>query len=274
MSAGAISVELREISKRLGRSAPLLYENFRLSVAAGETVAIVGPSGSGKSTLLNLIALVDDVDAGEIFHHGQLRDVRDQGRLSLGYIFQRDALLPWATVLQNVLLGAECRGLSRSVARASAIDLLARFGISKLKDRLPSSLSGGQRQLVALAQNLLVEPDLLLLDEPFAHLDFPSKLMLEAELLKVIRTARQRRPMTTIIVTHDIEEAIVIADRIAVIGGYPSRPTQIVRWIEVETPYAERDPIRMREGEWMARYFRETWDAIEALTPALGEIAQ
>lgn len=267
-------VELRNVSKRLGTNTQSLYDDFRLSVAAGETVAIVGPSGSGKSTLLNLIALLEAADAGEIVHDGQARTVRDQGCLSLGYIFQRDALLPWATVMENVLLGAECQRLNRRVAVASALELLARLGLSELKDRRPASLSGGQRQLVALAQNLLIEPDLLLLDEPFAHLDFQSKLMLEAELLKVIRATRQRRPMTTIIVTHDIEEAIVVADRIAVIGGYPARPTQIVRWVNIATPDAERDPIRMREGEWMARYFRETWDAIKAVSPASREVVQ
>ena len=117
---------------------------------------------------------------------------------------------------------------------------------------------------MALAQSLVLEPDVLLLDEPFAHLDFQTKLALEAELLQLIRDARARqaRPVTTILVTHDIAEAVVLADRIVAVGGYPASPTKIVREIPIVVEDAQRDPIRMREGTALPAYFQETWRAI------------
>jgi NitT/TauT family transport system ATP-binding protein len=258
-------LELRRICKRMGNAAKPLFDGLSLSARTGEVLALVGPSGCGKSTLLNLIALVDGLDAGEVLHDGVARTPGDQGLISLGYIFQRDALLPWATVMQNILVGAECRRLDMKAARSTAEALLERLGLLGLRDRYPVTLSGGQRQLVALVQNLVVRPSLLLLDEPFAHLDYQSKLVLEAELLGLVHATRRDRPMTTIIVTHDIEEAVVVADRILVMGGYPSQPSRIERRIDVEVPCADRDPIRMRESDRMPGYFRQVWDAIRSV---------
>jgi NitT/TauT family transport system ATP-binding protein len=273
MSSSDQAVELRGITKTFGAAGPPLYSELSLSIRSGESVAIVGPSGCGKSTLLNVMALIDEVDCGQVVHNGHVRSARDVGALQLGYIFQRDALLPWATVLENVLVGAECHRQESAEAARKAKTYLHRVGLEGLENRYPNSLSGGQRQLVALVQNLLVEPDLLLLDEPFAHLDFQSKLMLEAELLRIIRMARseRNRPMTLIMVTHDIEEAIVVADRVVIVGGYPAKPMEIARDIRIDVSDVDRDPVRMREGDVLPRYFRETWDAIKSLTPSAGE---
>jgi NitT/TauT family transport system ATP-binding protein len=267
MTHGGATVELRSVSKRMGQGALALFQDFSLKVDAGETLAIVGPSGCGKSTLLNLVALLDGPDAGDVVHDGAARAPGDQALISLGYIFQRDALLPWATVMQNILVGAECRDLNIDDATSMAHAMLQRLGLQHLQDRYPVTLSGGQRQLVALVQNRVIRPRLLLLDEPFAHLDYQSKLVLESELLGLIRAARQDHPMTTLLVSHDIEEAVVIADRIVVIGGYPLSASRIVRRVDIEASCVERDPIRMRESDLMPRYFREVWDAIRSVAP-------
>jgi len=266
------AVELRGVAKRFDAAAAPLFCDLSLSIRSGDSVAIVGPSGCGKSTLLNMIALLEGADAGDVVHHGRPKSTRDVGTLSLAYIFQRDALLPWATVLENVLIGARCRHRDVPEALTRARAFLTRVGLDGVEGRYPSSLSGGQRQLVALAQNLLLEPDLLLLDEPFAHLDFPSKLLLEAELLRTVRLARatQARPMTMIIVTHDIAEAVVVADRVVAIGGYPDAPTGVIKDIQIDVAEAERDPVAMREGTALPFYFQETWDAIKSFRPEPG----
>jgi NitT/TauT family transport system ATP-binding protein len=258
------AVELRGVSKRFSPTSPPLFDHFSFQAAQGQSVAIVGPSGSGKSTLLNFMALVDAPDAGEVGIGGQWLGLADVGVPRMAYIFQRDALLPWATVMENILLGARCRKLDMNAVRARAEILLEEVGLASAKHRYPGSLSGGQRQLVAIIQNFVLEPDVLLLDEPFAHLDFESKIRLERELLRVARASNQQRskPVSLILVTHDISEAVVLADRIVVVSGYPRRPTQVMADIPVVVAEADRDPVLLRESPAMPGYFRQAWDAM------------
>jgi NitT/TauT family transport system ATP-binding protein len=263
------AIELRQITKSFDADRPPLYRDFSLSIEAGKSTAIVGPSGCGKSTLLNMIALALAPDNGEVLIDGRSCTTSQFGSLPISYIFQKDALIPWESVLDNTLLGAACRGSVTSDLQQKARAFLGLVGLQGHEDYYPRMLSGGQRQLVALIQNLLTEPDILILDEPFAHLDFQTKLLLEADLLAAIRLTRSKRarPMTVILVTHDLEEAIVIADRIVVVGRHPQQSVEIACDFGVPIPDLERDPARVRESAEMRVLFHSTWSAIKTYVP-------
>lgn len=256
----SVAIELLGIRKTFGRD-DILFDAFSLCVPRGQSVAIVGPSGAGKSTLLNMMALVEPADSGEVRIDGLARKISEVGSLALAYIFQRDALLPWRTVLENVMLGQLCRGVQTTELRQKAVKLLDEIGLADYRERLPSALSGGQRQLVAIAQNLLVEPTILLLDEPFASLDFQNKLLLEQRLLRLLRT-RERTPLTCVLVTHDIEEALVLAERVIVLGRKPGFASQVVLDLKVPMPLGERDPITTRQHPDVRESFQNLWSAI------------
>jgi NitT/TauT family transport system ATP-binding protein len=267
--ASAPSIVLTNVEKRVG-SARCLYSDLSIAFAPGEAVAIVGPSGCGKSTLLDMIAGVTPPDAGEVSIASQFGTSKPERQPRLGYIFQRDALLPWATVRENIALGLRCLGSAKRDASERAQAYIQRLGLGEIENLYPEQLSGGQRQLVALAQSLVIAPDILLLDEPFAHVDFQTKLKLEKELLDLFGAVRSadRERTTLVIVTHDIQEAIVIADRIIVLGGFPSGPTRILRDFRVEG-IDNRDPVLSRESAPLRSYFREVWAAIQSVDSAI-----
>lgn len=258
------AIELRRVSKRFKTESHDIFRDFSLTARAGEVLAIVGPSGCGKSTLLNLCALVDGVEGGEVYIEGQRRTVAQVGAVSLAYIFQRDALLPWASVLENATLGVRCRGVVTAEHRAQALDYLERFGLKGYEQAYPSALSVGQRQRVAIIQSLLVAPHILLLDEPFASLDFQTKLVLEEELLRVIRgDMNGHRGRTVLVVTHDIEEALVMADRVVVLGRQAGEPAQIVMDMPVTLAASLRHPVRGRESRTLRESFESIWATLK-----------
>jgi NitT/TauT family transport system ATP-binding protein len=259
----ALALELRGVRKAFGRN-DLLFDAFSFGVPRGQSVAIVGPSGAGKSTLLNLVALVDAADAGEVRIDGTPRALSEVGTLSLAYIFQRDALLPWKTVLDNVMLGLLCRRMESAEWRQKAMNLLSQIGLAEYRDRLPATLSGGQRQLAAIAQNLLLDPNILLLDEPFSGLDFQNKLLLEQRLLRLLN-GRKHAPVTCVFVTHDIEEALVVAERVIVLGRKPGGSSRVILDIQVPIPMDERDPVTTRQSPEVRHSFQEIWAAIRPL---------
>jgi sulfonate transport system ATP-binding protein len=192
-------VTLRSVSKAFGRRRVL--DRLDLSVAAGQFIAVIGQSGAGKSTLLRLVAGLETPDSGAIELHaaGRTPDVR--------IMFQEDRLLPWRTVLRNVLLGV------RSVER-DARAILRAIGLKGREDDFPIALSGGQRQRVALARALIHEPDLLLLDEPFGALDAITRAAMQLLLAQLLAT----KPRTVLLVTHDVEEALLLSDRVLLIS--------------------------------------------------------
>ncbi|HWC30212.1 MAG TPA: ABC transporter ATP-binding protein [Dehalococcoidia bacterium] len=212
-------LRLAGVSKTFGGRRPLeTLRDVSFDVEAGDFVSIVGPSGCGKSTLFNLIAGVLEQSSGEIALRGEMdADVR---RLSCGYMFQRDLLFPWRTVLDNAALGLEVSGAcSRSEARDRARALLPRFGLEGFDGAHPAELSGGMRQRVALLRTLLLERPLLLLDEPFASLDALTRRELQDWLRDTWRSGSE----AALLVTHDVREAVFLSNRVYVMSPRPGR---------------------------------------------------
>jgi ABC-type nitrate/sulfonate/bicarbonate transport system ATPase subunit len=187
-----------------------------IAVGAGEFVSVIGPSGCGKSTLLNLLAGLLEPSSGRIELDGEQPDTL-LGRV--GFMPQRDLLMPWRTVLDNVALGLEMRGESRRAARGRALAELPRFGLSGFDARWPATLSGGMRQRAALLRTFLAGHDVLLLDEPFGALDALTRQALQRWLLGIWQGDRK----TILFVTHDVDEAIYLSDRVYVMSSRPGR---------------------------------------------------
>jgi NitT/TauT family transport system ATP-binding protein len=211
----------------------------------------VGPSGCGKSTVLNMIAgLVAPTD-GVIQLDG--RSPAGVPR-KVGYVFQRDTVFPWRTVFQNVELGLAYQGVPRAEREQRVRDAIRLVGLEGFEDAFPATLSGGMRQRVALIRTLVVEPEILLMDEPFGALDTHTKLRLQAQLLALWTENRQ----TIVFVTHDLAEAITLADRVIVLTSRPGR-VKHVHAVKLPRP---RDVIRIRETDEYAREFSALWHVL------------
>ncbi len=214
-------------------------ENVDLDVADGEFVALVGPSGCGKSTLLNLIAGLDAASAGSVQVDG--RPVNGKLQPQVGYLFQRDALLPWKTVQANVELPLIFRRLPVNHARI-ARDSLARVGLAGFERNFPHQLSGGMRKRVALAATFVYGPRILLMDEPFSALDVQTRNLMENELLELWQDHRK----TVLFVTHDLEEAISLADRVVVLTANPG---SVKCQFQIDLPRPRNvDEVRLEEN--------------------------
>jgi NitT/TauT family transport system ATP-binding protein len=260
---GRPAVRLDRVTIEFGISGGQLFravEEAGVSVGAHEFVAIIGPTGCGKSTLLNAAAglLLPASGSVEIFGR-PLSGINRQA----GYLFQQDALMPWKTALDNVAIGLEVAGTARSEARERARSWLARVGLASFGERYPHMLSGGQRKRVALAQVLIRDPEIILMDEPFGPLDAQTRLIMGDLLLKLWSDDRK----AVLFVTHDLEEAIALADRVVVMSAGPSariigdfpitlpRPRDISE-IKVEPAFQalHRDIWHMLKGEVLKAY--------------------
>jgi NitT/TauT family transport system ATP-binding protein len=217
-------------------------QDIDFEVARGEFISILGPSGCGKSTLLKCIAGLETVSAGSIEVSGV---GVSQSPENLGIVFQRDVLLDWRTVLDNVLVVAELRGLDPARFRDRAIDLLRLFGLEKFTDRYPWELSGGMRQRASICRALLVDPQLLLMDEPFGALDAMTRDELNLEL----RRTWMETHKTIIFITHSVTEAVYLSDRIVVMSRNPGRIAEI---IDVDLP--QQRPLSLRGDAAFSRY--------------------
>jgi NitT/TauT family transport system ATP-binding protein len=216
-----------------------------LDVAPGEFVSILGPSGCGKSTLLRMVGGLDTPTSGELRIRGEpIRGVPE----GLGFVFQRDALIDWRTILDNVLLPVEFRGLPRKAYVARARDLLTLFGLKGFENRHPWELSGGMRQRAAICRALINDPDLLLMDEPFGAVDALTRDQLNVELQSIWLRSNK----TVLFVTHSIPEAIFLADRVAVMA---SRPGRVVDTVAVDFPRPR--PLDVRDEPGFARLSRQ-----------------
>jgi ABC-type nitrate/sulfonate/bicarbonate transport system ATPase subunit len=240
-------IELRHVSKTFvgeGSVVPALRD-VSLAVMPGEFVTIIGGSGSGKSTLFNLLVGLLEPDEGTILIDGH----EAQSRLGLlGYMPQRDLLLPWRSVMENVLLPQDIRGVPRRESRRAVLDMLQHFGLSGFEEHYPSALSGGMRQRAALLRTWLTGCDTLLLDEPFGALDALTRKELQDWLLRVW----EEHGRTVMFITHDIDEAIYLADRVNVMS---SRPGTVQREQAVDLPRPRRQGL-VAEPRF-GRYVRE-----------------
>ncbi|HVR88554.1 MAG TPA: ABC transporter ATP-binding protein [Candidatus Limnocylindria bacterium] len=213
------AISLRGVSKtyRPPRKPPYTaITGFDLDVDAGRFVAVVGPSGCGKSTLLSLVSGLLPASTGTITLNGT---AVSEVRTDVGFIFQRDALLPWKTVRENVLLPFDFRGVARPAATRTADEWIARVGLARFGDNYPHELSGGMRKRAQLAQSLAIDPGVLLMDEPFSALDVQTRNLMENELLNLWGAAGK----TVLFITHDLEEAIALSDEIVVMTAGPGR---------------------------------------------------
>jgi NitT/TauT family transport system ATP-binding protein len=211
------AIALRRVTKRFWTPGGSVYTALRdlsFEVAEGEFCAVVGPTGCGKSTTLALISGLEQPSEGDVEVIGApVRGIPD----GIGYVFQNDAVFPWKTVLDNIAAGRRYHGASAVEARALARDWITRVGLAGFEDRYPHQLSGGMRKRVALAQSLINGPRILLMDEPFSALDVQTRTLMENELLDLWASTAA----SVVFVTHDLEEAIALADRVIVVTAGP-----------------------------------------------------
>ena len=229
------AIQLRGVSMAYVPGTPVLT-GFDLDVQEGEFVSIVGPSGCGKSTVLKLISGLARPTAGSVKVRG--REVNGTPD-AVGFMFQRDALLPWATLRENIVVGLECARVPRSEHPVRLEALLQLLGLEGFADYYPQALSGGMRQRAALGRLLAYAPQIYLMDEPFGALDAQTKIVMGRELLRI--WGEQKRPV--VFVTHDIEEAISLSDRVVVMSGRPGT-VRAVHDVALERP---RDPREVRK---------------------------
>ena len=221
-----------------GETVALQSVNF--SVNEGEFVAIIGPSGCGKTTLLSLAAGLLTPTKGKVITAGG----------SFGYMLQKDELFPWRTIEKNIFLPLEIKRENTAENQARALALAEKYGLAQFLKNYPSSLSGGMRQRAALIRTLSVNPDILLLDEPFSALDYQTRLSVCDDVYKIIRAEKK----TALLITHDISEEISVADKIFVLSR---RPAHVVA--EHELTFPESEPLKRRENKLFSYWFEILW---------------
>lgn len=224
--------------------------NFELH--KGEVIAIVGPSGCGKTTLFNIIAGLQEPTRGAIEVDGKPVTTATG---HVGYMLQKDLLLPWRSVLDNVIIGLQIRNVPRKQAEPIARELIEAYGLKGFEDSMPSALSGGMRQRVAFMRTLAFNPEVILLDEPFSALDSQTRLILQTDMARVIR----ERNCSVVLVTHDVGEAITMADRIVVIT---SRPGRVKAVHDVGIPANMRHPLMIRKQPRFNQLYETIWSEL------------
>lgn len=218
----------------------IALQNVNFSVSEGEFVAIIGPSGCGKTTLLSLAAGLLSPTKGKVLTSG----------VSFGYMLQRDELFSWRTIEKNIFLPLEIKHSDTEANRQRALALAEKYGLSQFLKSYPSALSGGMRQRAALIRTLSVNPDVLLLDEPFSALDYQTRLSVCDDVYKIIREENK----TALLITHDISEAISVADKIFVLSR---RPARVVAEHTIDFP--ETEPLKRRENKLFSHWFEILW---------------
>ena len=242
---------LRKVFAERRRSVEALAA-VELEIAPGEFVAIVGPSGCGKTTLLRILAGLETASDGEFAVEREAGRERPLNAM----VFQEQSIFPWMTVRDNVAFGLKARGAGRRERYDAVLPIIRTVGLAGFEDALPHQLSGGMKQRVALARAFAVDPEVLLMDEPFAALDEQTKLVLQAELLRIWETGPRK---TVLYVTHSIDEAIVLADRIVVMTGRPGRIRDVVDVTPVFARPRDVEAVRSspQYGELFARVWRQ-----------------
>ena len=244
-------LEIRDVSLSYHTSAgetPAL-SHLTFDLMPGEFLAVVGPSGCGKSTLLNLVCGLLSAEEGTILMNDT---VPSPGDPRIGYMLQKDHLLEWRTIYQNVTLGLEIRRELTPAKLKYIEEMLCTYGLDKFRNARPSQLSGGMRQRAALIRTLALQPELLLLDEPFSALDYQTRLSVCEDIYRIIKKEQK----TAVLVTHDLSEAISMADRIFVLS---KRPAGIKKEIKLDFNMKERTPMQVRNAPQFRDYFNLIW---------------
>ena len=219
-----------------------VLKNISLKLNEGEKLAIVGPSGCGKSTILNLISGLLEPTKGNINKKG-----------NIGYMFQKDHLLPWRTIYKNITIGLEIKGKVTTDEKDYINNLLKKYDLYEFKNNYPHELSGGMRQRVALIRTLVINPTILLLDEPFSALDSQTKIKVNDDVYNIVTKENK----SVILVTHDISEAIAFSDRIIVLTN---RPSSIKKVYNIKLDNLEnRTPLKSRQHPLFKDYFNKIW---------------
>jgi NitT/TauT family transport system ATP-binding protein len=250
----ATKLEVRGVSKSFrqhGESLPVL-QDFSLAVEDLEFVVLLGPSGCGKSTLLRIIDGIEDCDSGSIMLNG--RDVTGTSAGGRGMVFQSFELFPWRTALGNIEFGLEVAGVGKAERREQARHYINLVGLTKFERSYPHQLSGGMQQRVGIARALAIKPDLLLMDEPYGALDVQTRDLLQIELLRIWEAERK----TVVFVTHSIEEAIFLADRIVVMTPRPGRIDRII-----EVPFGRPRDESIKATPEFLEMRRDIWSTLK-----------
>jgi NitT/TauT family transport system ATP-binding protein len=245
----APKLQISHLGKSFGELRAL--QDINLVVERGEFIALVGPSGCGKTTFLRIVAGLEPASAGEVKLDG--RPVSGPG-LDRGFVFQTDNLLPWRTVFANAIIGREVAGQVGPAARQRTMELLKLVGLEGFEDYHPRQLSGGMRQRVNLARALAIDPEILLMDEPFSSLDAQTREIMQTELMRIWEAGRK----TVLFVTHQIDEAVFLADRVLVFARRPGRLRENVA-IELPRPRA----LAIKRTAEFVRYVDHIWRLIE-----------
>ncbi len=248
-------LELKNISKKYQakQGEVLALQNINLKVKKGEFISIIGPSGCGKSTLLSIISGLEEKSTGEIYLEGKkVEKLSDQ----IGYMLQKDCLLEWRTIFSNAIFGLEIKGKVSKESKEYIEELLKKYNLYEFKDKYPSELSGGMRQRAALIRTLATNPKILLLDEAFSALDYQTRIMVTNDIYNILR----KENITTIIVTHDISEAISMSDRVVVLT---KRPGTVKDVHKIDFEIEDRNPINCRESPKFSKYFNTLWKELK-----------
>jgi NitT/TauT family transport system ATP-binding protein len=229
----------------------LALDSVDLAIAEGEFVSIVGPSGCGKSTLLNMIVGLLRSNVGRIVFRG----IPIDGICTkIGYVTQKDNLLPWRTLIENVEIALEVRGIEKGARRAQAKELIDRVGLNGFEDHYPHELSGGMRQRANIIRTLIYDPELILMDEPFGPLDAQTRIVLQDQLLKLWAASKK----TIIFITHDLVEAITLADRVVLMSSRPGK----IKLIENITIPRPRDVFKIHESQEFRASYERLWQEL------------
>jgi NitT/TauT family transport system ATP-binding protein len=246
----AIGLQMEYYQPRTGGKL-LALDDVNLSVEEDEFVAFVGPSGCGKTTFINIVDGLLKNTGGRVMLDGKV--VQQPGR-DRAMVFQDPCLLPWRTVLKNVVYGMECQGQSGHEAKERALHYIKLVGLSGFEEHYPHELSGGMQQRVNLARALTVDPDILIMDEPFASLDAQTREIMQQELLRIWREAQK----TVIFITHQINEAVYLADRIIIFTARPGRVKAVLK-VDIGRPR----PLTVKREKKFLEYEDQVWDLIE-----------
>lgn len=245
--------ELKNISKRFHtiNNETKAIENLSFKVKKGEIVSIVGPSGSGKSTVLSLLSGLEKPSEGEVIVNTN----------HIGFMFQHDQLYEWRNIFKNCILGLEIQHKDTEENKKKVMEMLKNYGLYNFRNYFPRQLSGGMRQRAALVRTLAIEPELLLLDEPFSALDYQTRLSVGNEVGEILR----KEKITTVLVTHDIPEAVSMSDRVIV---FTERPAKIKKEyiIKFDLKDEERTPMKCRNTLEFGGYFREIWRDLDVVS--------